>query len=40
MTGSLCSILAAMARLGAAPSFAQERCDSSEAAAQALIDAV
>ena len=40
MTGRLCSILAAMAILGAAPSFAQERFDSSEAAAQALIDAV
>ncbi len=42
MTGRLCSIFAAMAMatLGAAPAFAQERFDSSEAAAQALIDAV
>lgn len=40
MTGRLYSIFVAMAMLGAAPSFAQERFDSSEAAAQALIDAV
>jgi hypothetical protein len=40
MTGRLCSILAAMAMFSAAPAFAQERYDSSEVAAQALIDAV
>ncbi len=40
MTIRLFSIFAAVAMLGAAPSFAQERFDSSDAAAQALIDAV
>ena len=40
MTGRFCTILAAMAFASAAPSIAQERFDSSEAAAQALIDAV
>jgi hypothetical protein len=40
MTGRFCTILAVMAFASAAPSFAQERFDSPEAAAQALIDAV
>ena len=40
MTGRLCTICAAMAIACAAPSIAQERFDSPEAAAQAVIDAV
>jgi len=40
MIGRLCSILAVVAMFDAGLSFAQERYDSSEAAAQALIDAV
>ena len=39
MTGKLCTICAAMAIACAAPSIAQERFDSPEAAAQAVIDA-
>jgi len=40
MTGRLCSIYAALAIACAAPLIAQERFDSPEAAAQAVIDAV
>jgi hypothetical protein len=40
MTGKLYTICAAMAMACAAPSIAQERFDSAEAAAQAVIDAV
>jgi hypothetical protein len=40
MTGKLCTICAAMAMACAVPSIAQERFDSAEAAAQAVIDAV
>ena len=39
MTGRLCTIYAALAIACAAPSIAQERFDSPEAAAQAVIDA-
>jgi hypothetical protein len=39
MTGRLCTIYAALAMAFAAPSIAQERFDSAEAAAQAVIDA-
>jgi hypothetical protein len=39
MTGRLCTIYAALAIACAAPSIAQERFDSAEAAAQAVIDA-
>ena len=40
MTGRLCIIYVTMAIASAAPSFAQERFDSPDAAAQAVIDAV
>src|SRR5579862_3083192 len=40
MTGRFCIFYAAMAMACAAPSIAQERFDSPEAAAQAVIDAV
>jgi hypothetical protein len=39
MTGRLCIVYAAIAIAGAAPSLAQERFDTPEAAAQAVIDA-
>src|SRR5580658_9071952 len=39
MTGKLCTICGALAIVCAGPSFAQERFDSPEAAAQAVIDA-
>jgi hypothetical protein len=40
MTRRLCTILTVVTMFGVAPAFAQEHYDSSEAAAQALIDAV